>query len=173
MTYPEFNLQAHTIPPLGPVPTDGCFGYWFTCDIDARAVAIEYLENSGFGSNMVAQIWDTTASVILGQGITASNLVGVGDPSPNWRKIWLHPRVRILASTPYLLCVSNYSAAYIWRYGGILSGADFVNGHVRALSIGPDSFPGGRYDIPAPGLTNPPTGTTDNLYSVDVLLEAV
>lgn len=165
-------MQSGSIPPLGPVTTDGIFGYWFQTDIDCRAVAIQYLEEAGRSTVRIGQIWNAAQTLVLGMSITSAGLNGVVDAVPVWRKLWLHPRVPILASTPYLVAIIQDGSTSIYRYGSILLLGDYVNGHVRALAVGPDAAPGGRYDIPSSGFVAPPSSTTDNLYSIDVLLEA-
>lgn len=171
------TIWGDAIPTAGPVePGDFTVGLWLQFDTPVRLRGFRAYSKGVTPWFAFFQLWDTTPKLVAEQVVTARENQRVVT-SAGWRAVWLSPQVQLDAATPYLLAFS--SGNDVWRDGGVLTGAEFVNGPAKFLKAS-DAPAGvnGVYDAAHIGssfvFTDPPADDAGgNMYGIDVFYRVI
>lgn len=164
------SVWGGLVPPDGPVGVIITLGYVFTCDVDGQFVGFRWYQQAGSHGVVLGQLWDQSGLIILARSVVPQSLVNTNDAADGWRTMWCHPRAPIVAGASYLAALTFWIGGGVYRWDNKLSAGDYVNGHLTVPSIAFDGNDGGRYQLPEDP-SNPPSGSTWNLYAVDVLVD--
>lgn len=152
---------------------DEALGYWFY--LDAPGILTGFSQYTDGENPLFAlyQLW-THGGPLKAQAVRNAGETYRAAPA-GWRTTFLHPRVALLASTPYLLTVSTT------RFGanfGVLTSAPWVSDHftVYKTSDAPDGR-NGVYSASTdagggwPFISPPDDAVGGHLYAIDMLVE--
>jgi hypothetical protein len=160
-------------PLAGPIGAPECLGFWFEVDSPCQLAGFRNYSDGRHPSFALFQFWDSTPH-LLAQAVRPALEVDRDPGGTGWRNTWLHPRIKLAASTPYLV---SAAITEFWADFGTLTSASVTGPHTTVYKA-VDAPPGynGVYDGDTDtsgkfSFTDPPTTpTSGNFYAVDVLL---
>jgi len=162
-------------PTSGPFGAGENLGFWFEIDTPGMLAGFRQYSDGRHPNFALFQFWDSTPKLLAEAARSVKDIYAT-PAGTGWRNTWLHPRIPLSASTPYLIsaCVTEF-----WADFGTLTSASVVGGHFTVYQDGTGPIPSnGVYDSATDTnggffsfISPPSTPTAGNWYGIDVLVK--